>query len=287
MRSASVSNAGYELAFYGGSFTAGPVSRQEELLGAALPFLRSGVLNGVRISTRPDAVDIETAERLGCFGVKTIEIGAQSMIDHVLAASGRGHVAGDTAAAARIVKDRGFDLILQMMTGLPGSSEELDFETARRVIDLGPAGVRIYPTVVFENTVLHEMQKSGTYKEHTLDAAVRVCAKIVPEFEKAGIKVIRTGINTLDDMALRRVAAGAYHPAFGELVRSRIMLRKAEEMLSGTACGSEIALGVSRFRISAMTGQNRENLKILSEEFSLKSIKVMPADVENDEILLL
>ena len=38
-----------QLAFYGGSFTAIPVEKQEELLGAALPFLRDGIISSVRL----------------------------------------------------------------------------------------------------------------------------------------------------------------------------------------------------------------------------------------------
>ena len=85
-----------QLAFYGGSFTAIPLEEQNELLSAALPFLRDGSISSLRLSTRPDAIDAQTLERLKGFGVKTIELGAQSMCDAVLKASGRGHTAEQT-----------------------------------------------------------------------------------------------------------------------------------------------------------------------------------------------
>ena len=135
--------AGVELAFYGGSFTAIPVERQEELLSAADAFRKSGTVSCLRVSTRPDAVDEETLKRLSRHGVETVELGAQSMSDDVLRLSGRGHTAAHTERAAALIKAAGMKLILQMMTGLPGSDAEKDLETARRIIALRPDGVRI------------------------------------------------------------------------------------------------------------------------------------------------
>ena len=131
--------AGYELAFYGGSFTAIPAAQQEELLRAAQPALKRGAIRAIRVSTRPDAVGGEALDRLGSYGVETIELGAQSMCDDVLSASGRGHTSADTVRAAGMVKRCGFSLILQMMTGLPGSSEEKDIYTAERLSTLHPS----------------------------------------------------------------------------------------------------------------------------------------------------
>ena len=107
-----------QLAFYGGSFTAIPVAEQESLLGAAAPYLERGDIASLRLSTRPDAIDGAVLRRLRSYGVETIELGAQSMSERVLALSGRGHTAADVEDAARAVKGAGFRLILQMMTGL-------------------------------------------------------------------------------------------------------------------------------------------------------------------------
>ena len=220
-----------ELAFYGGSFTAIPVEKQCELLGAALPFLHNGEISAIRLSTRPDAIDEEVLDRLESFGVKTIELGSQSMIDEVLDLSGRGHTNEDTVKAAKLIKKRGFNLILQMMTGLPGDSKERSIETARRIIALNPDGVRLYPTVIVENTELCDMWKGGEYKEHTTDDAVEYCSMIVPMFEKANIPIIRLGLNPTEELSGGAAVGGAYHPALGELVKARIMLNKARELL--------------------------------------------------------
>ena len=276
-----------QLAFYGGSFTAIPAPEQEALLAAARPFLESGVISSIRLSTRPDAIDAETLDRLRRFGVETVELGAQSMDDEVLRLSGRGHTARDVENASKMVKAAGFNLILQMMTGLPGDTDKKTAATAEKLIALAPDGVRIYPTVIVRDTPLYALWKAGEYREHTVEDAVRVCAAIVPMFEKAGIPVIRLGLNPTDELSGGEAAGGAYHPALGELVRSRIMLRRAEELLRDVPAGSAVELGVGRGEVSKMTGQHRCNVRALEEEFSLSALKIVDNGAPGGEIRLL
>ncbi len=276
-----------QLAFYGGSFTAIPTAEQESLLSAAYSHLLGGEIDSIRLSTRPDAIDAEILARLRRYGVETIEIGAQSMDERVLLLAGRGHTAKDVESAARQIKAAGFRLILQMMTGLPGADDESSVETARRIIALEPDGVRIYPTVIVRDTALCDLWEARRYTEHTVEDAVRVCARLLPMFEKAGIPVIRLGLNPTDELSGGAAVGGAYHPALGELVKSRIMREKAEKLLAGTDPGSSVTLGVNKSRISQMTGQHRCNIEYLTGKFSLKELKVKPAAVEADEIIIL
>ena len=273
-----------QLAFYGGSFTAIPAEEQEALLSAAKEALDRGEIDAIRLSTRPDAIDAVVLDRLRTYGVETVELGAQSMDDRVLRLSERGHTAADVEKAAELVKSAGFRLILQMMTGLPGATDETDTETARRLIALGPDGVRIYPTVIVRDTALYDMWQAGSYREHTVEDAVRVCAKIVPLFEAAGIPVIRLGLNPTEELSGGAAAGGSYHPALGELVKSRILLEKAHAMLAGTAPGSRVVIEVGRGRTSQMAGQHRENLRRLQEAFSLKGIRICERPEANEEI---
>ncbi len=275
---------GCELAFYGGSFTAIGARRQEELLSAAAPHLTRGAVSTIRVSTRPDAVDAGALERLIRFGVRTVELGAQSMDESVLRLSGRGHTADDTRRAAALVKAAGLGLILQMMTGLPGSSDSSDINTAKEIIALAPDGVRIYPTVVIKNTRLEDMLRAGQYKEHTVEDAVRVCAVILPLFEAAGIPVIRLGLNPTEELSGGSAVDGAYHPALGELVKSRLYRNRAEALLDGIEAGSRVVLGVNERDLSQMIGQHRSNLDWLRDRFALSGITVRSAPVNSGEI---
>ena len=157
--------------------------------------------------------------------------------------------------------------------------------TAREIIALRPDGVRIYPTVVVRDTALEAMWRSGSYQEHTVEEAVSLCAKLLPMFEAAGIPVIRLGLNPSEELSGGGAVAGAYHPAFGELVRSRILLEKARELFGPSDRGKTVTLLVAPDRVSAMTGQHRCNVKALTEEFSLSGLRVRPDDAAGDGVL--
>ncbi len=276
-----------ELAFYGGSFTAIPETEQTELLEAALPFLKAGRIGEIRISTRPDAIDEARLALLEKYGVKTIELGAQSMDEGVLIAAGRGHTANDTEQAARLIKAKGFQLILQMMTGLPGDDAQKAIKTAKRIIALSPNGVRVYPAVILRETRLMELWQNGVYAEHTVEDAVELGATLLELFEEAGITVIRFGLNPSDELSGGEAAAGAYHPALGELVRSRLYLNKARVLLAAEPHERDLVLGVKHGCVSLMTGQKRQNIEKLCTEFGLSSIKVRETELPHGKTVII
>jgi histone acetyltransferase (RNA polymerase elongator complex component) len=273
-----------QLAFYGGSFTAIPTAEQLSLLGVAKEEMDRGNISSIRLSTRPDAIDGEILNRLESFGVETIELGAQSLDDEVLLLSGRGHTAEDVERASRLIKQRGFKLILQMMTGLPGDTPEKSIATAKKIAALEPDGVRIYPTVIVRDTALYDLWQAGRYKEHTVEDAVEVCARLVPIFDKAGIPIIRMGLNPTEELSNGSAVGGAYHPALGELVKSRIMLNEARELLQGVPENSLVTLAVGKGKTSQMVGQHRQNIAALCSEFSLAGLKVKEIDTKTQNI---
>lgn len=222
----------YEIAFFGGSFTAIDRNYMISLLEAASPYVKSGRAEGIRISTRPDFIDDEVLLLLKSYGVTSIELGAQSMDDEVLKLNSRGHTAKDVVNASEKIRSFGFELGLQMMTGLYGDTDEKAVETAKKLIVLSPDTVRIYPTVVLKGTRLAELYEAGEYPAQTVEEAVSLCAKLVPMFENNGIKIIRLGLHASDDIR-QNLVAGAYHENLGELVRSRLMLNRITEKPAG------------------------------------------------------
>lgn len=268
----------YELAFYGGSFTAIPLPQQIKLLHAVRKHIDKGLISSIRISTRPDAINEEKLKILKDYSVKTIELGAQSMSDRVLSLSGRGHSAEAVIISSELIKKQGFKLGLQMMTGLPGSNDATDIETAKKIASLEPDFVRIYPTVVVKGTALEQMLKEGNYKEHSVEDAVRVCAEIIPVFEKKGIKIIRLGLNPTEDLGENFVIGGAYHPALGELANSRLMLNIVKDMLNKVILEKDktLKIYVNPKLVSQLIGQRRANIVRLKKEYQIKEIKVIP-----------
>jgi len=269
------SGNGAELAFYGGSFTAIEHDKMIGYLRAAEPFVKDGRLCGIRVSTRPDCVSERILEELKSYGVKTVELGAQSTDDFVLKLSARGHTFADTVAAAKLVKNAGLELVLQMMVGLPGETDETPMQNARQLAALEPDAVRIYPVVVIRGTALEKMWRDGIYTALTPERAAELSAGPLEYFEEHGIRVIRLGLNPTEDLSGGEALGGAYHPALGEMTRSVLFLRNMRYALAEREKGArEVTLYVPRGRTSAAIGQHRKNIDILCREFSLERIRV-------------
>lgn len=261
-----------EAAFFGGSFTGIPIEEQSSLLYRAAAYIQSGKINGIRLSTRPDYIDAAILDNLKKYGVTTIELGVQSMSDAVLKAADRGHTAERAKEAAGLIKEYGFRLGLQMMTGLPGDCDKGAIETAKEIIALKPDCVRIYPTLVIKDTRLMDMYLSGEYTPQTVEDAARLCARLLRMFEEADIKVIRIGLQPTDEInPSAAVAAGPFHSAFGEVVESRIYYDLAAKALKGIE--GEAVIYVNPSEISKMTAHRRENIKKLKDELNI-SVKI-------------
>ncbi len=255
-----------EIGFFGGSFTGIEKDLQKQFLEVAQGFLRKGNVHAVRLSTRPDYIDEETALMLKCYGVKTVELGAQSMDDRVLAMNHRGHTCQDTERAAKTITDAGLQLGLQMMTGLYGDTESTCIESARKMIALSPDCVRIYPTLVLRGTMLSRLYKEGAYQPRTLEQAVSLCADIKTLFDEANIPVIRLGLQATDNINPDKdVVAGPYHASFGELVQSELYFRKLKACVH-----ADCDIAVHPSSLSAFLGNRKCNI----EKFNQLGIRV-------------
>lgn len=258
--------AAIETAFFGGSFTGIPIEEQNALMDRAVPYIKKGRIDGIRLSTRPDYIDEKILDNLKAHYVTTIELGVQSMDEEVLKRSNRGHSAEDVVRAAELIKSYGFSLGLQMMTGLPGDTPEKSIYTAERIIALEPQCVRIYPTLTIHGTYLEKMYERGEYVPETLEEAVELCKTLVLMFEKAGITVIRTGLQPTEEINEgASVVAGPFHSAFGELVESAIYHDIISEKLIGMS--EDAVVYVNPREISKVCGNKRGNIKRLISEF--------------------
>ena len=252
-----------EIAFFGGSFTAISKEYMISLLERAKLYIDEGLFEGIRISTRPDCIDEEILTVLKEYGVTSIELGCQSMSDEVLLKNGRGHTADDVVKAAELIKSYGFELGVQMMTGLYGDSDEESIKTAEKLIALSPDTTRIYPTVVLEGTRLCELYENGEYMPQTVDEAAELCARLIPMFEKKGIRIIRLGLHSGGNVE-EGFVAGAYHPAFREICESKIYLREILSIIEkDNIPKGKISLTVNKKCVSALVGQKRSNIEKL------------------------
>lgn len=279
-----------ELAFFGGSFTALPRSTQEAYLAVAMPYLQSGLLKGVRLSTRPDCVDQDSLDFLKKWGVTTIELGIQSFADRVLAMSGREYSGKQAEEACRMVKEAGFSLGIQLMIGLPGDDKEAVYFSTRMAIGQAPDMVRIYPTLVIRETGLETMLAQGTYLPLTLEQAVELGKEMYIAFQSNEISVVRMGLHSGEELRCPgTIVAGPHHPAFGELVIQAIFKEQAL-MLLGDAQRespgiSSVSLFVNQRDLSKMIGNKRRNLIDIQQITGYKDVTVAwRNDIDTDEV---
>ncbi len=261
-----------EIAFFGGSFTAISKRYMLDLLDVAYEYIKKEMFFGIRISTRPDAINNEILKILKSRGVTSIELGAQSMNDKVLMLNEREHSAKDVIKASKRIKNFGFSLGLQMMTGLYGSNYKLDYDTGLKLALLKPDTMRIYPTVVMKNTKLANLIKNGKYILMSNDNTIKLCSELLVLFDKFKIKVIRLGLHDSENLR-KNIIAGFFHPAFREICESRILFEKC--ILSFKNMTSKnIDLYVNSQNISKMIGQKKENLlKFKQKGYKVKVIK--------------
>lgn len=250
----------FEIAFFGGSFTAIDREYMVSLLKVASGYVDGDKIYGIRISTRPDFIDDDVLKILKQYKVTSIELGAQSMDDEVLKANLRGHTSKDVENASNLIKEYGFELGLQMMTGLYLDTDDKAIETAKKIIALSPATVRIYPTVVLKHTYLAELYDKEVYKPQTVDDAANLCTILQPMFEEAGVKIIRMGLHSSPDIK-KNMVAGAFHDSFGEIVKSRYMLNKILKYPPAT-----YEIMVNSKSVSKLKGQQKRNIYFLMEE---------------------
>ncbi|MBE6637717.1 MAG: radical SAM protein [Ruminococcaceae bacterium] len=268
-----------DIAFFGGSFTGIDRDLMLRLLSLAEGYVGAGRVEGIRLSTRPDYIDKEILTLLGRYTVRTIELGIQSFDERVLAACRRGHTALQAETACRLVKEAGFQLIGQMMTGLPDATGESERMTAERICALGADGARIYPTVVLRGTELHAMLSDGRYHPLSEEEAVARATDVLAVFLGHDVPVLRIGLQSSEGMTKEHAVAG-YHPAMGELVKGELYYRRLCELLSNhpQTRGSRPCFAIPRGELSCVIGQKGENRRRLCERFNLSGIRLVETD---------
>jgi elongator complex protein 3 len=138
---------------------------------------------GLVIETRPDHVDLDEIAHLRRLGVTKVQLGAQSLDDHILALNQRGHTRAHLQRASALLRSAGFKLVLHWMPNLLGAtleSDRADFARLWSDTDLRPDEIKIYPCQLLRNAELHEHWLRGEYQPYTTQALIDLLADIKP-----------------------------------------------------------------------------------------------------------
>ena len=276
-----------EIAFFGGSFTAIDEKIQNELLEVAYEYVQKGVVDSIRISTRPDYITKDILKRLKKYKVKTIELGVQSTNNYVLAKAKRGHTFEDIKKASKLIRFYGFNLGHQMMVGLPESTALDEINTAKDLIKLKPKIVRIYPVLVIKDTELEEDYNKGEYEPLSVTQAVERCAEIADLFNKKKINIIRIGLQNTEEITdpseeTSQVVAGPYHPAFRQLVEGRLWYNAIVSQIKKYNTKVKVVeIKANPEDVNNIIGHKKENIKKLKDIYEVDIVLKTDEDIKN------
>ena len=139
---------------------------------------------GLCVETRPDVCGEEEIRRMLDYGVTRVELGVQALDDAIYENVRRGHSVSDVVRATAILKRHGFKVYYHWMPGLPVSTPQHDLDMARELFGNSafcPDGLKLYPTMVVEGTVLEQWYKEGLYAPYPDDVMVKLMADIKSE----------------------------------------------------------------------------------------------------------
>lgn len=265
------SKAIVEVSFFGGTFTGIKEEKQKEFLNIAKEYKDKGLINKIRLSTRPDYINNYILDYLKEYSVDIIELGVQSLDNDVLKKSGRGHTVEDVIKASRLIKEYNIVLGHQIMPGLPGDTFETDIKTVECSLQMNPDICRIYPSLVIKDTPMEIMYKRHTYTPYTLEEAVEISKVMYDMYRNAGVNVIRIGLQPTDSIAEGKdVVSGPFHPAFRELVEGSLIVDK---IIGNTKNISEFTIEVNPKDISKLYANKKmyfNKLKVLNKKVTIK-----------------
>ncbi len=136
---------------------------------------------GLVIETRPDLVDREALRWYRTLGVTKVQMGAQSLDDHILGLNKRGHTARETLEATALLRAGGFKVVLHWMPNLFGATPDSDREDFNRLWGEDaycPDELKIYPCQLLEHTELFDLWKAGMYQPYSEGTLLDLIADI-------------------------------------------------------------------------------------------------------------
>lgn len=267
-----------EIAFFGGSFTGLDEKVMISYLEIALNYKKKGIIDRIRLSTRPDYINNSILDILKKYEVDVIELGIQSLDNEILNANERGHSKEDSIMASKLIKDYGFKLGHQIMPGLYKDSFDKAIKTGLESIKMNPDMVRIYPTLVIKDTKLEKLYKEGLYKPLSLDEAIEISSRLYMIYSYKKIPVIRIGLQPTENINEKKdVVAGPFHPSIRQLVETNIHKIYLEELINKYRLKDKIKIHISNREISIIAGNKKANKNYFYKKYGLI------INFENDE----
>lgn len=137
---------------------------------------------GLSIGTRPDCLEPAVVDLLGGYAQKYhvwVELGLQSIHDRTLKFVNRGHNFGQFLDAVGVLAERGLNICVHIIIGLPGENDKDVMETGKMLATLPVRGIKIHSLLALEGTALGEMYKKGAVTMIGKEKYVQLAADVL------------------------------------------------------------------------------------------------------------
>ena len=140
---------------------------------------------GLVIETRPDEITQDEISWLRYLGVTKVQMGAQSLDDHILEINKRGHTVERTQHAVSLLRAAGFKIVLHWMPNLLGATPDSDRADFVRLWDgFCPDEIKIYPNQLLANAELYEYWQRGEFHPYTTQELIDLIVDIKPSIPR-------------------------------------------------------------------------------------------------------
>jgi len=268
-----------ELAFYGGTFFNLPEKRLKHYKDIIIELKENGLIKNARISTTPDSIN-EKVLKMFRGVIDRIEVGIQSLDDFVLKILKRGYTKKDVLNTIMLLKKFDFEIGFQIMLGLPFESKGSFINTIQEVLYMKPDFARLYPLFVIKNTPLSIYYRLGFFKPIEMEELLWRGMYAVIKFEKAGIKIIKIGLNEfVDDEDLDFIHR---HNDLKGLIMTNIYRKLISNYVNKNEIKREIKIVCNRKDIQYLIGVNKQNINYFKEKGIL--IRIEMGEIEKNHI---
>lgn len=152
------------------------------------PVLKLPEVIGISIATRADCLKADVLEYLAELNERTyliVELGLQSVFDSTGERINRCHSYAEFLTGYNALTERGINVCVHLIDGLPGETDEMMIESARKVGALNPHCIKLHLLHVLKGTVMEKELQRGEFAllklDEYVDIIVRQLEVIPPE----------------------------------------------------------------------------------------------------------
>ena len=146
------------------------------------PVLMEENVVGLNIATRADCLEEDVLEYLFELNQRTdliVELGLQTVFDKTGERINRCHTYKDFLEGYEKLRERGINVCVHLIIGLPGETPEMMIESVRKVAALKPHSIKLHLLHILKDTLMAEQFKNGEFEVLTREEYVKIIVDIL------------------------------------------------------------------------------------------------------------